>query len=194
SVATSSPTRTAASFDNEGLILRAAGRDAEAERAFAAALALAPRDPSPAWNLSELLRQRTAARDRSDELLLQAVANGLPAGGDALAGRAMGYASVGEAGRAQGLAARGTALLPADPRLWLLAGRLHLEREECRPALAAFRRAAALAPERAETHAAVGIAALCLGDEAAARDALRRSLALDPEQPQLRRQLSELGG
>ena len=187
-------TRTAASFDNEGLILRAEGRLVEAEVAFDSALSLAPHDPSAAWNLSELLRDRPAERDRSDRLLLEALAGGLPQGGDALAARVMGYSASSEGERARKLLAAGLDRLPTDPRLWLLSGRLRLEREECRPALAAFERAVELDGRRAEAHAAVGVARLCLGDRAGAAVALRQSLALDPQQPQLRRQLAELGG
>jgi tetratricopeptide (TPR) repeat protein len=186
--------RTAGSYDNEGLLLHAAGRDVEARASFTSALALAPDHPSAAWNLSELLRDLPAERDRSDHLLLQAVSAGLPDGAGAVASRALRYAAAGNGERAQRLVAAALERLPQEARLWLLAGRLRLEREQCGPALAAFERAASLAPGRAEAHAAVGVARLCLGDEAGAAAALRRSLALDPDQPELRRQLAELGG
>ncbi len=188
-----SSTRTPASFDNEGLILHTAGRDAEAELAFSAALRLAPGDASAAWNLSELLRDTPAERDRSDRLLLQAL-GGLPEPADALAGRALRYAAAGDRAGAERLLAAGLERMPAEARLWLLAGRFRLERQRCAAARDAFERAAALAPARPEAHAAVGVARLCLGDEAGAAAALRRSLALDPDQPELRRQLAELGG
>jgi Flp pilus assembly protein TadD len=190
----SGETRTAASYDNEGLILRREGRAVEAEVAFESALERAPKDPSAAWNLSELLRDRPEARDRSDRLLLQAIGEGLPLGGDALAGRVISYDAAGEPERARRLLDAGVERLPDDPRLWLLAGRLRLEREECAPALAAFQRAVSLDGRRAEAHAAVGVARLCLGDRNGAAAALRQSLALDPEQPQVRRQLAELDG
>jgi len=104
------------------------------------------------------------------------------------------YAASGERERAQRLLDEGLRRMPREARLWLLAGRLRLEREQCAPALGDFERAAALAPDRAEAYAAVGVARLCLGNAAGAAEALRRSLALDPNQPQLRRQLAELGG
>jgi Flp pilus assembly protein TadD len=122
------------------------------------------------------------------------MAGGLPDPADAHASRVLRYAAAAERDRAQRLLAIGLERMPREPRLWLLAGRLLLEREQCRPALADFERATVLAPERAEAHAAVGVARLCLGDNAGAAEALRRSLALDPNQPQLRRQLDELGG
>ncbi len=187
-------TRTAASFDNEGLILRAERRGDEARNAFEAALLLAPGDESAAWNLSELLRDQPAERDRSDRLLLQALGGGLPDPADALGNRVLHYAAGGDRDRAQRLVEQGLERLPGEPRLWLLAGRLRLEREQCAPALHDFERATDLGPERAEAYAAVGVARLCLGDTAGAAEALRRSLALDPNQPQLRQQLAELGG
>jgi tetratricopeptide (TPR) repeat protein len=187
-------TRTAGSLDNEGILLRAESREDEARNAFEAALLLSPADASSMWNLSELLRDHPTERDRADRLLLQAIAGGLPDPADALASRVLRYNGAGERDRAQQLLATGLERMPREPRLWLLAGRLLLEREQCAPALRDFERATALAPERPEAHAAVGVARLCLGDTAAAAEALRRSLALDPNQPQLRRQLDELGG
>ena len=188
-----SSTRTAASFDNEGLILRAEGRADEARNAFEAALLLSPSDASAAWNLSESLSSQPAESERADELLWRAIVNGLPEPADALAGRALRYSQAGDRARAQRLVAKGLARLGGDARLWLLAGRLHLEAEQCGLALRELERAAQLAPERAEAHAAVGVAELCLGNLPAAAAALRRSLALDPDQPQLRQQLAELG-
>ena len=82
-------TRTAASFDNEGLILRAAQRPEEARRAFESALARSPHSASAEWNLSELLRDLPAERRRSDDLLLHAMADGLANGPGVLAGRAL---------------------------------------------------------------------------------------------------------
>jgi tetratricopeptide (TPR) repeat protein len=187
-------TRTPASFDNEGLILRAEGRGDEARNAFEAALLLSPADPSAEWNLSDLLHDRPAERDRSDALLMQALAGGLAEGADALGNRVLDYAAAGDRTRAQHLLDAGLARMPREPRLWLLAGRLLLEREQCAPALRDFERATDLAPDRAEAFAAVGVARLCLGDSTGAAEALRRSLALDPNQPQLRSRLAELGG
>ena len=140
------------SFDNEGLILRAEGRGDEARNAFEAALLLAPGDASAAWNLSELLRDQPAERDRSDRLLLQALGGGLPDPADALGNRVLRYAAGGERERAQRLVEQGLERLPREPRLWLLAGRLRLEREQCAPALQRLRardgRSAPSAPRR----------------------------------------------
>jgi tetratricopeptide (TPR) repeat protein len=65
-------TRTAGSFNNEGLLLREAARDDEAERAFASALQVDPKSASAMWNLSELLRKKHDPR--ADALLDDALA------------------------------------------------------------------------------------------------------------------------
>ena len=69
---TGTSTRTAGSFNNEGLILREAGRDDDAAGAFTAALAVDPKSASAMWNLSELLRKKHDPR--ADALLDQALA------------------------------------------------------------------------------------------------------------------------
>jgi tetratricopeptide (TPR) repeat protein len=55
STAASDATRTAASFDNEGLLLRQQGQPGPAQAAFEQALARQPGLPSALWNLSDLL-------------------------------------------------------------------------------------------------------------------------------------------
>ena len=147
-------TRTAGSFNNEGLLLREAARDDEAEKAFTSALQVDPKSASAMWNLSELLRKK---RDpRADTLLDQALA-----------------------------------LDPDEPRWLFVRGRFRLEREDCRNALADFRRAAALTPDDPLAHASIGTAEACLGNEEGARAAFERSLALDPNQPGLRAALAK---
>ncbi|MEO8034559.1 MAG: tetratricopeptide repeat protein, partial [Acidobacteriota bacterium] len=67
-------TRTAGSYNNEGLLLRAAGRGAEAENAFESALRADPGSASAMWNLSELLRHANADDRRAAALLDAALA------------------------------------------------------------------------------------------------------------------------
>lgn len=76
---------------------------------------------------------------------------------------------------------------PHQPRWLLTRGRFALERHDCRAALADFQRAAALMPDEAIVYTSIGTAAACLGDERAASDAFRKSLAIDPNQPALER-------
>ena len=194
-------TRTAASFDNEGLLLRQAGQLPAARAAFEQALVRQPDLPAALWNLSDLLfaeaeagartgsggAGRAALLDRSDGLLLRALAGDLPDGVEHALERASRYGHAGARDRALGLLERAAALRPGDPRLWLLHGRYRLEQQRCDAALADFTRALELDPASAVAHASAGLALLCRGDEPAALAAFRRSLALDPNQPEVRR-------
>src|SRR5438552_3189553 len=72
-------TRTPGSYNNEGIILKEKGREADAIAAFDNALALDPNLASALWNLSDLLFAKKDF-DRSDALLVKAFANGLPDG------------------------------------------------------------------------------------------------------------------
>jgi Flp pilus assembly protein TadD len=187
-------TRTAASYDNEGLLLRERGETDAAARAFERALALDPESAAALWNLSDLLHSRRQDLDRSDDLLIRALAAGLPDGVDYTAGRAVTYARDGEAERSLRLLDRALAAR-SDPRLHLLRGRYHLERHHCQEALADFRAAAAPGnPRNALAHASSGLARLCLGDPAGAVRDFRQSLAIDPHQPEIQRALGELEG
>jgi tetratricopeptide (TPR) repeat protein len=76
---------------------------------------------------------------------------------------------------------------PNEPR-WLLArGRYALERHDCAAARTDFTRAIPLSPGNALLLASLGASEACLGHETAARDAFRRSLAIDPNQPEIAR-------
>jgi tetratricopeptide (TPR) repeat protein len=76
---------------------------------------------------------------------------------------------------------------PTEPR-WLLArGRYALERHDCASARNDFTRALPLSPDNALLLASLGASEACLGHESAARDAFRRSLAIDPNQPEIAR-------
>ena len=159
-------TRTAASYDNEGLILQQVGRRDEAKRAFESALAIDPHSASTLWNLSELLHD--------DALLIRAMANG--------------FADTPQVIRRAESSKNALALLNAaigahdDAELRLYRGRYELQKNDCRGALADFERA----HENAMKYASIGTAQMCLGDRAAAAAAFRRSLELDPNQPPLR--------
>lgn len=70
----STSTRTAASHDNEGLLLREAGRNDEAIGAFESALRIDPKSAAALWNLSDLLHRLHRDPQRADALLDQALA------------------------------------------------------------------------------------------------------------------------
>lgn len=184
-------TRTAASYNNEGLLLRQTGRDAEAARAFEHALTVDPDSPSALWNLSDL--QFSADRDRSDDLLLGALKGGLHDGAQRVLERAVRYGREGQVDRRLKLLDGALAARPAEPKLQLARGQTRFERQECRMALADFEEAARLAPGEAMAHNGVGLARLCLGDPQGAALAFRRSLSIDAAQPEIRRALQEIG-
>jgi tetratricopeptide (TPR) repeat protein len=191
-------TRTAGSYDNEGLILREAGRATEARAAFERALARDPRNASALWNLSDLLAAAGSTAppasdlDRADDLLVKALAAGLPDGVARLRERALRYDRGGAGDRSVRLLAAGAAARPDDPELWLLAGRFRIGRRDCRAALDDFEHALQLAPRDAVAYGSSALARLCLGDLPGAAEDLRRSLALDPDQPAVRRALQEI--
>ncbi len=145
-------TRTAGSFNNEGLILRNENHDDEAAAAYEGALHVDPKNAAALWNLSDLLRHQGTDATRANALLDAAI--------DAD---------------------------PHQPRWLLTRGRLALERHDCRAALADFQRAVTLLPDAAIVYTSRGTAEACLGDERAAKDDFRRSLQLDPNQPELAR-------
>lgn len=185
-------TRTPASYNNEGLLLRQAGRTRDAAAAFESALELDPRSASALWNLSDLLHAEGREPERSDLLLLQAAAAGLPEAAERAGARALDLLRGGQAGRALKLLDGAVAALPDDPGLRLLRGRHRLEGQDCAAARSDFVEASRLAPENAVAWASLGLSELCLGDTVAARQALERSLKIDPAQPQVRAALQAL--
>jgi len=183
-------TRTAGSYNNEGLILREQGKTTKAREAFEHAIVLDPHHASALWNLSELLASEEPIDDRADDLLLRAVADALPEGVKAIVSRANAHRRAGRSDRGIALLGRAIAAFPNDSALWLYRGRLRVEGRECEEALADFRRAIALDAASAPAWASSGLARDCLGDRAGAARDLERSLALDPDQPELRRILA----
>jgi tetratricopeptide (TPR) repeat protein len=142
-------TRTAASYDNEALLLRELGKNDEAIKAFDMALQIDPHSASAMWNLSDLLHRQHVDLARADKLLDDAIA-----------------------------------IDPNEPRWLAMRGRYRMEKHDCRGALDDFQKA--LIGDDAVLYASIGAAELCLGDERSARAAFEKSLAIDPNQPQLR--------
>jgi Flp pilus assembly protein TadD len=184
----SAGTRTAGSFNNEGLLLQRAGRTQEAIDAFDTAISVDPNLASALWNLSDLLFARNAL-DKSDSLLVRAYAHDLPEGRRYLIGRAIGYQRSGNMDRSVRLLNQAAAAKPDDPEVLLFRGRYRVEAGDCAGAVADMRRATELASDNPAAFASLGLAETCAGDQAAARKSFRRSLELDPNQPQLRQYL-----
>jgi tetratricopeptide (TPR) repeat protein len=185
-----SGTRTAGSYNNEGLLLREAGRASEAQAAFEQALKMDAHAASAAHNLSVMLTESDPAR--ADALLLDALANGLGDGVRIVAAAAGAHHAAGDEARARRLIDGAIERRPADPGLRVMRGRLRIEARQCAPALEDFDAARKAAPEAALPHALAGTALLCLGRTAEGRAALERSLALDPSQARLREQLARM--
>ncbi len=179
-------TRTGGSFNNEGLLLKQQSRTAEAIEAFESALTVDPNLASAAWNLSDLLFAEQKSLDKSDSLLVRAFASGLPEGTRYLVGRAIGYQRAGRVDRALKLLTDAAAAKPDEPEVWLFRGRYRVESGDCEGAASDFERAIRLDPVNAAGHTSLGLAQMCAGNAAAAQDAFRRSLALDPNQPKVR--------
>jgi tetratricopeptide (TPR) repeat protein len=187
-------TRTAGSYNNEGLLRRERGETDAAIAAYEKALEIDPQSASAMWNLSDLLHAQRKDLDRSDDLLVKSLAAGLPDAVDYAMGRTVAYARGGEAERGLRLLDRALATRPRDPRLHLLRGRYRLERHQCEKALDDFETAAGADPRNALAFASVGLAQLCIGDGENAARSFHRSLQIDPNQPEIRRALGQIGG
>jgi Flp pilus assembly protein TadD len=185
-------TRTAGSYNNEGLLWKNRGNDEKAIAAYEQALVVDPDLTSAAWNLSELMFAQAKDRDRADALLLRALGHGLPEGTKFVVARAIAYQREGQPARSVKLMSEATKVLPDEPEVWLFAGRYRIEEGNCAGALSDFRQAVRLQPANPAAHASVGLAELCLGDRANARRSFLRSLELDPNQPKVRAYLTQL--
>jgi tetratricopeptide (TPR) repeat protein len=187
-------TRTAGSYNNEGLLRRERGETDAAVAAYEKALEIDPQNAAAMWNLSDLLHSQRKDLDRSDDLLVKSLAAGLPDAVDYAMGRTVAYARGGEAERGLRLLERALTTRPQDPRLHLLRGRYRLERHQCEKALDDFETAAGADPRNALAFASVGLAQLCIGDGENAARSFHRSLQIDPNQPEIRRALGQIGG
>jgi predicted AlkP superfamily phosphohydrolase/phosphomutase/Tfp pilus assembly protein PilF len=185
-------TRTAASYNNEGVIFKERRKLPQAIEALEKALQIDPHLASAQWNLSDVLYAMGQNLDRSDELLLHALAGGMPDGARSVIGRAIAYQRTGDSTRSLRLMNAAVSASAGDPELWLFRGRYRTEQGDCRGAADDFDRATALAPGNAAAYTASGLARLCLGDRAGARNALEHSLKIDPAQPKVREYLATL--
>ena len=129
---------------------------------------------------------------KSDQLLLDALANGLGDGARIVASAALTYAHEGDPRRARRLLEGAVPRAPEDPLLRYHRGRMRLEARECAPALEDFRKLRDLTPGAAIAHGLYGTALLCLGRAPEARAAFEKSLEIDPQQARLREQLARL--
>ena len=161
-------------------------------RCYEQALEQEPGDVAAKLNLSNLLFESERDAARSDRLLVEAFAGGLPAGDELVVARAAAWRERGRLDRARSLLDAAVAGAPANVPLRLFRGRTRIEQGDCRGAAADFAEAVRRDEGRAGSWAALATAELCLGDRAAARRAFERAVALAPEREELRRALAQL--
>jgi Flp pilus assembly protein TadD len=184
-------TKTAGAFNNEGLILRNEHRIDEALAAFDRALAIDPGYASAMWNESETLFDARRDLDRADSLLIASLQHGF---GDAvkfIVARSLAYQHEGREPRSLQLLDAAVSASSSEPELRMFRGRYRMDGHDCPGALADFRAAEQLRPANALVFASEAVAQMCLGDNAAARANIERSLQLDPNQPVLRKMLGQ---
>lgn len=130
----------------------------------------------------------------SDDLLMTALEEDSLGGIDAIVARTVAYVRGGDPAGGLALLDRALKAKPKEPRLLLLRGRYRLQRHQCEKALGDFESAVRFDPRNATAHASVGLARLCIGDGEDAAQAFRKSLEIDPDQPEIRRTLAGIAG
>ena len=88
---------------------------------------------------------------------------------------------------------RAVAGQPDDAEVRMFRGRYLVEERKCREAMEDFLAAQRLQPRNPATYNSAVLAALCLGDTPTARQNLQQSLAINPNQPQLRALMQQMG-
>jgi tetratricopeptide (TPR) repeat protein len=184
-------TKTAGSYNNEGLVLKHENRIPEAIASFEKAMTIDPNLSSAAWNLSDLLFDRKEDLQRSDELLIRAIANGLPEAPRYAIERAIYYQRSGHLERSAKLLEDAVGARPDDAELRMFRGRYRVALNQCAGALDDFLTVQRIHPNDAVAWASAGLAELCLGNQTEAANYIRHSLELDPNQPKLRQYLAK---
>src|SRR5204863_7571509 len=127
-------TRTAGAYNNAGLIQRNEHHVDEAIASFGHAMAIDPHYASAMWNLSETLLSAKRDADRSDDLLIAALQNGLADGAKDVIQRSLAYKNE----RSLALLEKAVMVAPNDPELRIFRGRYRMDHHDCNGALADF--------------------------------------------------------
>jgi Flp pilus assembly protein TadD len=178
-------------LNNLGLIELEAKHYGKAEKAFREAIARNPNYASPHYNLRRLYFE-TGRYDEADRELWAAVALGLRDGVGSAVRAAADYQSKGDIGRAIALLAQGARHFPTEAVFPARELGLLVQSGRCQDGVSVGREAVRHFDGNPAIHAFYGLAAACAGDAATARQQLRRSLRLDPNQPELRQALDSL--
>jgi len=176
-------TKTAGALNNEGLILRNEHRIDDAIAAFNRALAIDPKYASAMWNLSETLFDANRDLDRADTLLVAALQNGLTDAPRFAIVRSIAYERSSRGDRSLRLLEQAVAASPDDGELRMFRGRYRMDRHDCPGALDDFLAAERQQPGNALAFASAGLAQMCTGDAASARDSFAQARRLDPNMP-----------
>ncbi len=192
----SAGTETAGALQNIATFLRARGQVKEALAWYRKALDVDPKAPAVLFNTSVAL-EMLERWDESDDVLLSAVRNGYHDPDFAVQGRAALYAKRSEKNpRAHEqlvtFLRKAVAAFPENPRYRASLGKALFEAKDCAGSHAIFLGLVARNPRDTEALNVLALTSWCLGDLAAARDFLLRSLAVDPNQPEIRGALAEL--
>ncbi len=178
-------------LSNLGASRQDSGELAGAEEAYRAAIAADPNYSAAHYNLNVILRV-TGRFEEADRHFWIAVALGVREREMAVVQLALDYMQRGDPAKAEAVFAEGRRRLPDSPVIWLNSGVFLGERGRLEEARTCLERAVALAPANAAAHKNLATARLALGDRAGARAALAEALRLDPNQPEVRRQLEAL--
>ncbi len=175
-----------------GNLLVQAGRVQEAERAFGAALALAPGHPALLFNLGTA---RLSAGDfKGAEAPFRTVLAAQPGNVQAAVNLAIALDRQDRPDQAVQLLELAAALAPAVPDIHFNLGHARIRLGRWSDAAQAFSRTVALAPEHARGWTNLGVCRQKLGQPDAARKALARAVALDPSQTPAWAALADLTG
>lgn len=178
---------------NLGLTLADQGDLEAAERAFRAAIAAEPDYPPPHYTLARVLRLK-GHWEEADRELWRAVDLGLGDPAGSLVRVAAEYRALGQPRRAGQLLAQAAERFPDAAPIWLDLGVLAGEQGDLALARQCLERAVHLAPGNVLGWRNLAAAQASMGDVAAARRSLTRAVELAPNDPELKRQLTALGG
>ncbi|MGE5234822.1 MAG: alkaline phosphatase family protein [Acidobacteriota bacterium] len=163
----------------------------EAEKLLGQVIAMSPSYPAPHYNLRRLYIE-TKRFDDADRELWTAIDLGLRDPERTIDRAAADYEGLGMEARAGALLVRATERFPAYEPFWVHRLVVELRLNQCSEGVRLGREAASRFPDSWEVHTFFGLTAACAGDRTTAERELRRSLAINPDQPKVREALRSL--
>lgn len=178
-----------AHYNNLGVQLRAQNKTREAAEAFDRAIQLNPNWPIPYLNLAMILVERDQFTN-GEELFRRAVENGLPNAEKYYVDFAAYYRSRDMPSRAINLLVRGRDLFPQSAEIAANLGSALAAARRYSDATAELERALAIQPTSTTVLNNLGLLEMKQQDFGRALDYWNRSLAIDPQQPEIRQGVS----